>query len=126
MIIQSQNKSMALIRIKNLALQTFIGFNPEVKVNKQEVIINLEMEVDVPAHALETDDPEGIYDYKKITKQVISLVEEGRFHLLEVLTHKILVLVMENQKVKKAIVQVDKPGALRFAESVSAEMEARR
>lgn len=117
---------MALIRIKNLALQTFIGFNPEEKVNKQEVIINLEMEVDVPAHALETDDPEGIYDYKKITKQVISLVEEGRFHLLEVLTHKILVLVMENQKVKKSIVQVDKPGALRFAESVSAEMEARR
>ena len=117
---------MALIRIKNLSLRTFIGFNPEEKVNKQIVLVNMEMEVDVPARALETDEPEGIYDYKKITKQVISLVEEGRFNLLEALTQKILDLVMSDPMVKKATVQVDKPGALRFAESVSVEMEAVR
>lgn len=117
---------MALIRIKNLSLRTFIGFNPDEKVNKQVVVINMKMDVDVPAQALENDEPEGIYDYKKITKQVISLVEEGRFNLLEGLTKKILDLVMENQMVKKATVQVEKPGALRFAESVSAEMEAMR
>lgn len=117
---------MALIRIKNLSLRTFIGFNPEEKVNKQEVVVNMEMEVDVPAYALEADEPEGIYDYKKITKQVITLVEEGRFNLLEALTLRILNLVMEDPMVKKATIQVDKPGALRFAESVSVEMEAGR
>ncbi len=117
---------MALIRIKNLSLRTYIGFNPEEKVNKQIVLVNMKMEVDVPARALETDEPEGIYDYKKITKQVIALVEEGRFNLLETLTQKILDLVMSDPMVKKATVQVDKPGALRFAESVSVEMEAVR
>ncbi len=117
---------MALIRIKNLSLRTFIGFNPEEKVNKQIVLVNMKMEVDVPSRALETDEPEGIYDYKKITKQVIALVEEGRFNLLEALTKKILDLVMSDPMVKKATVQVDKPGALRFAESVSVEMEAVR
>ena len=35
---------MATIRIKNLLLRTFIGFNPEELVNKQDVIINIEIE----------------------------------------------------------------------------------
>ncbi len=117
---------MAKIRIKNLLLRTYIGFNPEELVNKQDVIINIEIEADIPAEALKTDEPLDIVDYKTITKKVIALVQDGRFKLLEVLTKNILDLVMDNNKVIWAQVQVDKPHALRFAESVSVEMEATR
>jgi D-erythro-7,8-dihydroneopterin triphosphate epimerase len=117
---------MAVIRVKNLSVQTFIGFNPEELVNKQEVIINIEVEVEVPQTAMETDEPEGIYDYKTLTKQVISLVENGRNKLLEVLTQKILDFILSDSRVRRAKVEVDKPGALRFAESVSIELEAKR
>lgn len=115
---------MAHIRIKNLQIRTFIGFNPEELVNKQNVVINIDIETGISPAALEKDDPEEIYDYKRITKQVISMVEEGRFKLLEVLTRKILDLILEDKRVRKVRVEVDKPGALRFAESVSVEMEA--
>ena len=115
---------MQIIRIKNLVISTFIGFNPEELINKQNVVINLEIEVDVPSEAMKADEPIGIYDYKVITKAVISLVQNGNFKLLDVLTKKILDLVMENKMVKWARVEVDKPQALRFAESVSIEMEA--
>lgn len=114
---------MALIRIKNLLIRTFIGFNPEEMVNRQDVVINIELEVIIPAEALEKDEPNGIYDYKKITKQIIALVQEGRFKLLEVLTRRVLDLIMEDPRVKRARVEVDKPHALRFADSVSVEME---
>ncbi len=117
---------MAIIRIKNLLLRTFIGFNPEELVNKQDVIINIEIETDIPEKALETDEPDGIVDYKTITKKVIALVQDGRFKLLEVLTKNILDLVMEDSRVKKARVEVDKPHALRFAESVSVQLEMER
>ena len=117
---------MAKIRIKNLLLRTFIGFNPEELLNKQDVIINIEIEADIPEMALASDEPLDIVDYKTITKQVIALVQDGRFKLLEVLTKKILDLVMSHTKVNWARVQVDKPHALRFAESVSVELEARR
>jgi D-erythro-7,8-dihydroneopterin triphosphate epimerase len=117
---------MAKIRVKNLLIRTYIGFNPEELVNKQDVIINLEIEADIPEQAMESDEPIDILDYKTITKKVIALVQEGRFKLLEVLTKKILDLVMEDEKVKWAKVEVDKPHALRFAESVSLEMEASR
>jgi len=117
---------MAIIRVKNLLIRTYIGFNPEELVNKQDVIINLEIEADIPDEAMESDEPVGIYDYKKVTKKVIAFVQEGKFKLLEVLTKKILDIVLEDQLVKWAKVQVDKPHALRFAESVSLEMEAER
>lgn len=117
---------MALIRITNLRLQTFIGFNPEELINKQEVVINAEIEADIPPFALDNDEPEGIYDYKVITKKMISFVESGRFKLLETLTNRLLNLIMENPMVLSAKVRVDKPLALRFADSVSIEMKSAR
>lgn len=117
---------MALIRVKNLLLRTYIGFNPEEVANKQDVIINIEIEADIPEEALLADEPVGIYNYKTITKQVIELVQDNRFKLLEVLTKNILDLIMADQRVSHSRVEVDKPHALRFAESVSFEMEARR
>lgn len=117
---------MAIIRVKNLLIRTFIGFNPEELVNKQDVIINLEIEVDVPEEALETDEPNGIYDYKKVTKRIINFVQEGRFKLLEVLSRRLLDMILEDPMVKRVRVEVDKPHALRFSESVSVEMESKR
>ncbi|MDA3879159.1 MAG: dihydroneopterin aldolase [Prolixibacteraceae bacterium] len=117
---------MAIIRVKNLLIRTYIGFNPEELKDKQDVIINFEIKVDVPAKALETDTPDGIYDYKKITKQIIATVQEGRYKLLEVLTKTLLDLIMTDSRVKWARVEVDKPHALRFAQSVSFEMETSR
>jgi D-erythro-7,8-dihydroneopterin triphosphate epimerase len=117
---------MACIRVKNLLLRTYIGFNPDEQDNKQDVVINLEIEASVPMAALEMDEPNGIYDYKVITKKIISVVQDGRFKLLETLTKKLLDMIMEDERVSSAKVRVDKPHALRFAESVSFEMEAKR
>lgn len=117
---------MAKIRVKNLLIRTYIGFNPEELVNKQDVIISLEIEADIPDSAMKADEPLDIFDYKTITKKIIAFVQDGRFKLLEVLTKSILDLIMEDKKVKWAKVEVDKPHALRFAESVSLEMEAFR
>ncbi len=77
---------MTRIKVKNLLLRTYIGFNPEEQENKQDVIINFEIETEVSQEALETDEPDDILDYKIITKKIIELVQNGRFNLLEVLT----------------------------------------
>lgn len=115
---------MILIRIKNLRISTFIGFNPDELIHQQEVVINLKIKVSVSDEAMTSDEPDGIYDYRTITKKVIAFVEKGHFKLLEVLTQKILELVMADERVGYARVEVDKPGALRFTDSVSVELEA--
>jgi len=116
---------MAIIRIKNILARTIIGYNPEERVNRQDVIINLEIEVDV-SRAISTDHEEGIYNYKAITKTLITFVSESKYNLLEKLTYEVLQLVMRDERVSRAKVEIDKPHALRFSESVSVEMEARR
>jgi D-erythro-7,8-dihydroneopterin triphosphate epimerase len=116
---------MAIIRIKNILARTIIGYNPEERVNRQDVIINLEIEVDV-TKAVSTDHQEGIYDYKAITKTLIAFVSESKYNLLEKLTYEVLQLVMKDQRVSRAKVEIDKPHALRFSESVSIVLEAKR
>ncbi|WP_421919646.1 dihydroneopterin triphosphate 2'-epimerase [Marinifilum sp.] len=116
---------MAIIRIKNLLIRTYIGFNPEELRNKQDVVINMTIDTDVNV-AIKRDDVDNSYNYKVITKKVIALVQDGKFRMLENLTQQILDLIMLNPKVEWARVEVDKPHALRFAESVSIELEAKR
>ncbi len=116
---------MATIRIKNLLLRTYIGFNEE-EINKlQDVIVNMTIEVDLD-QAIQCDSVEQSYNYKIITKNVITLVQTHKFKMLEKLTQSILDEIMKNKQVSFAKVEVDKPHALRFAESVSVELEARR
>ena len=65
---------MTRIKVKNLLLRTYIGFNPEEQENKQDVIINFEIETEVSQEALETDEPDDILDYKIITKKRLTFL----------------------------------------------------
>ena len=121
------NKKMTVIRVKDLSLRTFIGFKPHEKKHKQDVLIQLEVEVETSMVEHNDDyQAEGFYDYRSMTKSVIKLVEESRFDLLEALTRKVLDEIMSNPLVKKAKVEIEKPHALRYSRTVSVEMFSER
>jgi D-erythro-7,8-dihydroneopterin triphosphate epimerase len=112
----------ATINIKNLRLRTFIGFNPEEKLNKQDVVINIEIKYSISEAAL-NDLVDDALNYKTITKEVIAHVEAGRFLLLEKLVSDVLSICSRHSSVTGAHVTIDKPHALRFADSVSLTLE---
>ena len=116
---------MAIIRIKNLSLRTIIGINDWEREHKQDVVINITMDFDAQK-ACASDNIKDTLDYKTITKQIITEVESSSYLLLEKLTDAILKLVMKNPKVNEATIRVDKPFALRFADSVSIELSKKR
>ena len=118
---------MTVIRVKDLSLRTFIGFKPHEKKHKQDVLIQLEVEVETSMVEHNDDYQEdGFYDYRSMTKSVIKLVEESRFDLLEALTRKVLDEIMSNPLVKKAKVEIEKPHALRYSRTVSVEMSSEK
>lgn len=122
---EALNYALAEICIANLRLRTYIGFNPEELEKKQDVVISATIRY--PAkEACASDDESQALDYKVITKSVIKLVEEGRFKLLEKLTSDVLELIMANAQVSSATVRVEKPHALRFADSVAITLSASR
>jgi D-erythro-7,8-dihydroneopterin triphosphate epimerase len=112
----------ATINIRDLRLRTFIGFNAEERTKKQDVVLNLEISYRTNP-AVFRDEVEGALNYKTITKAVIRLVEEGRFLLLEKLVADVLTTCSHHPEVIHARVTIDKPHALRFAESVSLTLE---
>lgn len=107
-----------IIKIENLKLRTYIGIYDWEKENVQDVVINIEMEFD-GSKAGESDNIEDTINYKKITKEIINYVESGKFNLLEKLVTNIGELIMKDDRVLKSTIRVDKPGALRFTDSVS-------
>lgn len=114
----------AIINIRNLRLRTFIGFNPEEREKQQDVVINIEIHYPVSEAALH-DQVDDALNYKTVTKNVIALVEDGHFLLLERLVAEVLDVSTEHPHVVFARVAVDKPHALRFADSVSLTLEYR-
>lgn len=110
--------NQATIRIKNLRLRTFIGIKDDEIKNKQDVIVNVK--IHYPADkATNSEDIEDALNYRTITKKIISHVENNRFSLLEKLTCDVLDIASEHHWVSWAEVEIDKPHALRFADSVS-------
>ena len=114
--------SNAIINITNLRLRTYIGFNPEEQKKQQDVVINVEIHYPMNKLCLE-DRVENALNYKTISKRIIAFVEGGQFLLLEKLVADVLDICSEHEIVEFARVRIDKPHALRFADSVSLALE---
>ena len=118
-------RQLATIRIKDLRLRTYIGFNEEELNKKQDVVVNILITYDASA-AAKSDSVEDACNYKILTKQIISLVEKNSFLLLEKMAAEIVSILASDEQVIRASVEVDKPHALRFSDSVSLAMEYNR
>jgi D-erythro-7,8-dihydroneopterin triphosphate epimerase len=114
--------AIATINIRNLRLRTFIGFNPEEMEKQQDVVINIEIRYVASRSALR-DQVDAALNYKDVTKRVIGHVESNRFLLLEKLADDVLRICSEDPSVLNSRVTIDKPHALRFADSVSLTLE---
>ena len=112
------------IHIKNLLLRTIIGINEEERRNKQDVLINITLYTDHTTAA--SDDIADTVNYRTITKQTIKLVEESQFNLVEKMALEITNLCLADPRVERAVVTVEKPGALRFAHSVGVTVDRMR
>ncbi len=113
------------IQIRVLLLRTIIGINEEEPRNRQDVLINITLYADTrPAGA--SDDIDDAVNYRTITKQVIQLVENSQFYLVEKMAAEIAEICLGDPRVERAQVSVEKPGALRFARSVGLTIDRER
>lgn len=122
---QHFDHDLATIRIKNLRLRTHIGIKDDEIRNRQDVVINAVIRYRADK-AVEFNHIEQALNYRTITKQMIALVEDHRFLLLERMTREVLDLIMGHEQVLTAQVEIDKPHALRFSDSVSITLSASR
>ncbi len=114
-----------VIEIHDLLLRTIIGVNDWERKDRQDVRINLRLFTDTRV-AGQSDRLDDTLNYRALTKAVIALVEGSQFYLVEKLAEEIARLCVVRFGVPEVEVQVEKPGALRFARSVGVRIRRRR
>lgn len=112
---------MDKIYIKDLHLRCIIGINDYERDRKQDIVINLTLELDV-TRAGQSDALEDTVDYKTIKNNIVERVEKSEFNLVERLAEEVAQICLSDNRVRKTHVRIDKPGALRFARSVAVEI----
>lgn len=108
---------MDQIHIRDLVVPGIIGINPDERVTEQDIRVNLTLWADTRT-AARTDDIEDAVNYRTVTKRIINHIREGNPMLVERLAQEIADLCLEDERVDRVEVTVEKPGALRHAGSV--------
>ena len=113
---------MDQIIIKDLVARGIIGINDWERTKPQEILINLVLFTDLH-EAGKSDDLQNSVDYRSIAKKVITHTETARRLTVEALATDLAQLCLEEPRVVKVKVRVEKPGAVRFSKSVGVEIE---
>jgi FolB domain-containing protein len=113
---------MDRIEIRGLRLRCIIGFNPEERREKQDVVIDMTVYTDLTRGG-QTDDPGDIFNYKTLNKTVIRLVEASSYNTIEALATAIARAACVECGAPRIVVSVQKPGALRFTDTVGVVIE---
>ena len=116
---------MDKVLIKNLMARGIIGVNDWERKRAQNILINLTLFTDT-RRAGETDNINDSVDYSKMSKRILAHAESVQRLTVEALANDLAKLCLEEKGVMKVIVRVEKPGAVRFAESVGVEVERPR
>ncbi|PCJ65827.1 MAG: dihydroneopterin aldolase [Candidatus Hydrogenedentota bacterium] len=115
------NPPLDRIHIRDLLIRCILGIYPEERKDKQDVIINITLHADLSV-AAQSDNIDDTINYKIIKKDVVEMVQQSEFFLLEKMADEIAGIALQNPQVRQVDVMVDKPGALRFARSVAIEI----
>ncbi len=109
---------LSSINVENLRLRAYIGFIDWEKEKLQDVVLSYSFKYDSRVAAQSDEVKDGV-DYKALTKQIIKMVDNQSFQLIEYLAEKIYIKIQKYApKIQDIEVKIEKPFALRFADNV--------
>lgn len=118
-------KILDRIHIRDLEVRCIIGVYDHERTDRQELRANITLHADL-ADACKSDNIEDTIDYKALKKRILEAAENSSYFLVERLAEHIAEICMEDARVMRADVTIDKPGALRWAKSVAVEISRER
>jgi FolB domain-containing protein len=116
---------MDKVLITDLSARGIIGINDWEREKPQEILINIILYADLH-RAGQSDSIADCVNYRTVAKKAQQHAETASRLTVEALAADIARLCLEDPAVQKAVVRVEKPGAVRFARSVGVEIERTR
>jgi dihydroneopterin aldolase len=109
------------IKIKNLRLPTVVGVYERERYAPREIIANVTLTL--PDHAGDGDELDRTVDYAELAEELRKTAEDSRYYLMEELGREFLAIASKPPMVQHVLVELDKPGAVPAAESISVSFE---
>ncbi len=111
--------------MRGLTIDVIIGVHPWERENLQPVKISFAMATDTRIAGRE-DVIEHALDYAAASDRVAALAREGKFQLVETLAEHVAALLLREFAIQRVRVEVEKPQAVKEADSVGVSIERRR
>jgi len=122
--LKPDNKKSSIRRtvfIKDFIIQEIIGIHEHEKTKKQKIKFNIVVNVNqntVP----DEKDIKSIVDYEKITNKLENLTKNKKYNFLESLAEDSFKEIFEDKRINSVKIKIEKPDAIKNADSVGVEV----
>tara|TARA_Y100000590_G_scaffold333241_1_gene379022 strand:- start:280 stop:708 length:429 start_codon:yes stop_codon:yes gene_type:complete len=118
-----KNKSLVKrsVFIKDFIIEEIIGIHDHEKIKKQKIKFNIIIDVEQSTAPNERD-IKSIVDYEKITNKLEKLAKNKKYNFLESLAEDSFKEIFEDKRINSVKVKIEKPEAIKNAESVGVEV----
>jgi len=107
--------------IKDFIIQEIIGIHEHEKIKIKNIKYNIVVDVNqntVP----DEKDIKSIVDYEKITNKLENLVKNKKYNFLESLAEDSFKEIFEDKRINSVKIKIEKPEAIKNADSVGVEV----
>ena len=113
---------MDKVIIQNLKVNGILGIHEWERVTSRKIIISATLFTDTRP-AAQSDNIDDCVNYSEMAKKLRAHAEHAARMTVEALANDLAEICLQESKVLKVIIRVDKPGAVAEAESVAVEIE---
>ena len=107
--------------IKDFIIEEIIGIHEHEKIRKQKIKFNIVIDVDRNTLPNE-EDIKSIIDYEKITNKLENLTKKKKYNFLESLAEDSFEEIFKDKRINSVKIKIEKPEAIKNAESVGVEV----
>jgi FolB domain-containing protein len=113
---------MDQVFIKDLLARGVIGITDRERERAQDILINVILFTDIRT-AGASDHLTDCVDYSTMAKKLLAHAEKVKRYTVEALATDLAHICLEESAVQGVRIRVEKPGAVRFSQSVGVEIE---
>ena len=118
-----KNKNLAnrTVFIKDFIVHEIIGIHDHEKIKKQKIKFNIVIDVNQNTIPDEKD-IRSIIDYEKIITKIENLTKSTQYNFLESLAEDSFKEIFEDKRINYVKIKIEKPDAIKNADSVGVEV----
>lgn len=107
-----------MITIKKLEVFGILGLNASERQSKQRLWITINLYLPDLSTAAETDDIKDTVDYHSVKQDIIKVVSNSSFKLIETLSYTIAKTLFDHYSIDQIDLSIEKPDVMEDVESV--------